>query len=374
MAGLYIHIPFCRSKCAYCDFYSTPHTQMTERYVDALVKEWDMRRDEVLCKDISTIYIGGGTPSMLDDSLLERLFKGISQRCDVSRMVEVTLEANPEDINARSLDFYRSLGINRISIGIQSFDDFELKTLGRNHSAAASIAALEALSASGINYSADLIYGVPFRNVDEWKVNVDRLLAFRPPHFSSYLLSFEPGTRMYAALTTGKLEEVTDETAVKMYEVLCVASEALGYNHYEVSNFAQPGMESRHNSSYWTYTPYIGLGASAHSFDGRTRRYNPANQKTYIDAVERGSTPFEVDEEDECNRLNDYIITSLRTDKGFDLQFATSRFSTGLIKRFLRNIETLPSDSIRCIDGNRFVLPKSQWLTSDAVFRELILD
>lgn len=371
MAGLYIHVPFCRHKCAYCDFYSTPDNSLLTNYPSLIVRELGMRRNEISDK-FETVYLGGGTPSVLPDKALGQLFDGISRQVDIGSAGEITIEANPEDITPDRIRFYRTLGINRISIGIQSFNDDELAAVSRRHSASAALAALEALAQSGINFNADLIYGLPGQSVNAFASNLERLLSFSPPHVSAYLLSYEPGTRLYAQMLKGVVAEADETVAKEMYTLLCQRTSVAGYRHYEVSNFAHDGMRARHNSAYWNYTPYLGLGPSAHSFDGHTRRFNPAGIRKYADAIESGRLFYEVDCEDEYNRFNDYVITSLRTSDGFDLALAARLFGSRLLDEFMRNVNALPVGTLTRTES-RLAVPERLWLKSDAVFRELII-
>ncbi len=372
MAGLYIHIPYCRSKCAYCDFFSTPRNGDAYDYVKAVVKEFEIRQHEI-DEPLTTMYLGGGTPSLLSQFQLEYLFEGIGKSIDIRQLDEVTIEANPEDISVQKLERYAELGINRVSIGIQSFDVRELESISRRHDAADSITALDVLNKSGLNYSADLIYGLPGQTLADWEANLIRLLEFQPPHFSAYLLSYEPGTKLYARLMAGKIHETDESEALDMYGMLCRMARDAGYRHYEVSNFAIPGKEARHNSAYWTYTPYLGLGVSAHSFDGCVRRFNPIGIKDYINGINAARPVFAVDDESELNRFNDYVITSLRTARGFDVRFAEGMFGAPMVQRFLENVSQLP-DGMLINMGTLISIPESNWLTSDAIMRELILD
>lgn len=371
MAGLYIHIPFCRSKCAYCDFYSVPSAGGLEGYVETVLKEFDMRREEVQ-EPFTTLYLGGGTPSLLPDKALSSLMEGLDIRIGLGNLTETTIEANPEDISDDKLKFYLSIGINRVSIGVQSFDNSELMAVSRHHAAVASVAALESLAKSGMNYNADLIYGLPGQNLEAWKRNLERMMSYRPPHMSAYLLSYEQGTRLYAKLMKGEVSEAADSEVVEMYQLLCEMAAKGGYGHYEVSNFALPGCRARHNSAYWTYTPYLGLGPSAHSFDGCIRRFNPAGVKQYVAAISSGEPFFAVDDEDDSNRFNDYIITSLRTSEGFDSDFAKRMFGGGMLERFMDNAGKLPESSLEFC-GDFIRIPESEWLRSDAIFRELLI-
>lgn len=373
MAGLYIHIPFCRSKCAYCDFYSSPRRADTDGYIDAVLREFDLRADEI-SERYTTLYIGGGTPSMLSPESLDRLLHGIGRRAGITGMEEVTIEANPEDITQNSLSLYASLGINRVSIGVQSFNDTSLSAIGRSHSSQAAYKALDALASSGMNYNADLIYGQPGQSMEMWERDLEQMLHFSPPHLSAYLLSYEPGTRLYAMLANGRISEAPEELAIGMYRLLCELTVKNGYGHYEISNFAKVGKQAVHNSLYWNYTPYLGLGASAHSFDGKIRRMNPCNMKVYMNTISAGATACSQEDETDGNRYNDYIITSLRTSAGYSPQFALERFGSGLTTQFNRNCIGLPSGMLELLPSGNMRIPEREWLKSDSILRELIVD
>ncbi len=369
MAGLYIHIPYCRSKCFYCDFYSRPTTSDMEAYIDTVIAEWHLRTHEVSDK-ISTVYIGGGTPSLLPYSLLKKLIQSVGKDVDIAKLNEFTIEANPEDISTDNLTAWRDLGINRVSIGIQSFNQTELNAIGRRHDVSAAINALQSLKSANINFNADLIYGLPGQDLNGWKQNLTQLLDYNPPHFSAYLLSYEHGTRLTAMRDKGSIVEASETLACEMYDLLCATAHERGYNHYEISNFALPGMEAKHNSAYWDYTPYLGLGVAAHSFDGYTRRYNPLNISQYITTINSGATAYEVDEEDATNRFNDYIITSLRTNRGFSQDFAKEHFNAELLNEFKRNLR---HDNAVTIVDDQIYIPEALWLKSDAILRDLIV-
>lgn len=379
MSGLYIHIPFCRSKCFYCDFFSTASAGDMDFYAEALMTEWSLRKGE-LQQPVKTIYLGGGTPSLMPTDQISRLIGSIaSGGVDIDALEEFTIEANPEDITAETIEGWRRIGINRISIGIQSFDERELASIGRRHSSEASVKALQCLAGSGINYSADLIYGLPGQSLDDWERNLDTLLRFRPPHLSAYLLSYEPRTRLYAMLEKGTVTESDEQLATQMYELLCRKTGDAGYRHYEISNFALPGMEARHNSAYWDYTEYLGLGCSAHSFTGEARRANPANIRGYVDSMRRQAVCAELDEETEEDRLNDYIITSLRTSKGFRRAVAERRFSPSVMNKFDAELEYFLENNkqkggLRMNDNGDISISENMWLMSDAIMRELIVE
>lgn len=346
-------------------------------YADALIHEAELRRAEI-DEPFRTLYLGGGTPSLLQPATLERIMDGLTRVFGNPAWEECTLEANPEDITGESLRQYRELGINRISIGVQSFDPKMLAAIGRNHTSRQSLEALETLASAGINFNADLIYGLPGQTPSQAMDDLARMLAFRPPHLSAYLLSYEPGTRLYAKMQKGEVSETSESTAVEIYSRYCTTMNASGYTHYEISNYARPDMEARHNSSYWNYTPYLGLGASAHSFDGLTRRANPCNIKKYIAGIEQcyrmaaSPLPAKAETETDKNRLNDYIITSLRTSYGLDIDFVKRIFNPALTSELLDNIQK--AGSLLYTKENRVRIPESDWLTADAILRELIIE
>lgn len=389
MAGLYIHIPFCRSKCAYCDFFSLPldgtlrkTPDVMEMYCTALLEEFELRRDEV-DEPFHTIYIGGGTPTAIPNETLHdfirKLLKQVSEKNSSyhdKTIREFTIEANPEDITPESIKALRMAGINRISIGIQSFDSSQLDSISRKHDASVSRSALDYLRQSGINYSADLIYGLPGQNIESWEQQLRQLLDYRPTHFSAYLLSYEPGTRLYVRRDKGIVTEADEETASVMYERLTAIASDAGYDHYEISNFALPGRIAQHNSSYWNLTPYVGLGCSAHSFDGDIRRVNPANLKSYISALSSDKkAPYIKEEENYINKVNDYIITSLRTKSGLSAQLVISKWGEDTFKAI--SLNTRPLIAIGRLSEDNFgniVIPEKYWLSADAILREVILN
>ncbi len=331
MAGLYIHIPYCHSKCAYCDFYSTPNIKGIEQYVEALLCEIDLRINEI-DTPFTTIYIGGGTPSILPMSLLNKIVDTISNYVNTSNLEEFTIEANPEDITEQWVNGIMRLRVNRVSMGVQSFNNDELKAINRRHTAEEALNAIKILRENGItNINCDLIYGLPGQDIESWKKNLDKMLSLKIPHLSAYLLSYEPGTKLYTRLMAGKVEEASEELVNEMYLYLIREAQTRGYGHYEISNFAQSGCEALHNTNYWRDLPYLGVGVSAHSFDGINRRVNPSNIKHYISQLQQGKCVFEIEEEGNNARHNDYIIVSLRTAQGIDLNYYQQRYKNDIL-------------------------------------------
>lgn len=349
MAGLYVHIPFCRAKCSYCDFYSGPlRGFQAEAYFDALAIELEERRGEV--GELATVYVGGGTPSSVEPQLLAPLLSLAPG--------ERTVEVNPEDVSPQFADALLRAGANRVSMGVQSLNDAELAAIGRRHDARRALEAYATLRRAGFaNISLDLIYGLPGQTLERWQRNLDGVLALEPDHLSAYLLSYERGTRLDALRRAGKVSEASEELAAQMYAQLCESTAAAGFDHYEISNFARPAMEARHNSAYWDMTPYLGLGPGAHSFDGRLRRYNPSDFKSYMADPAAAAT---IDEEDDDNRFNDMLLTALRTARGLD----PALLSAAERQVAARLLEPAPGGRLRIAERN--------WLRSDAIISALL--
>lgn len=360
MAGLYVHIPFCHSKCAYCDFYSTPDRRFVEKFFESLKCEYEMRRSEI-SEPFRTVYFGGGTPSIVEPRLLRRFVELV----DFSEVEEFTIEVNPEDVIAERVKQWRELGVNRVSMGVQTFSDEELRAIGRRHSSKDALMAIETLRTDGIdNISCDLIYGLPGQSKESWLQSLDKMLSLELPHLSAYCLSYEPGTALNARRLAGKIQPIDDDVLLEMYDTLCQRAKEEGYEHYEISNFAKAGMRSRHNSSYWDSTPYLGLGPGAHNFDGKLRRYNPGNLKLYLE----NPIIAVVDDEDESNRFNDRLITALRTSDGIKLDEIDADRAKGLMQKsaqFLKNNQM-------SLSGNRLRINEHAWFVSDLILVELI--
>lgn len=320
MTGLYIHIPFCASRCVYCGFYSTTLPALRDAYVDALCQELTLRAEELPADEaITTIYLGGGTPSQLTTDQLDRLFSYI-YKVYRSQPVEVTMECNPDDITPAFADWIAQSPIDRISMGAQTFSDDRLRLLRRRHAAAEVRRATTLLRQAGIrNISIDLMFGFPGETLTDWEQDIDEALRLGVEHISAYSLMYEEGTTLHRWLSEGRIQEIDDDLSLRMYDCLVDRLTAAGYRHYEISNFALPQRESRHNSSYWRDVPYMGLGASAHSFDGRQRSWNVADIEAYIAAIGRGERPCTVEALDPDTHYEDVVLTSLRTAEGIDL-------------------------------------------------------
>ena len=320
MAGVYIHIPFCRSFCGYCDFYSVTDCSETDALVGAIAREAALRAGYLFNETVETIYLGGGTPSLLSTVQAGKKLDEVRNNDRVDSDTEITMEVNPDDIIPGYISSLSALGINRISIGVQSWDDGRLKYLGRRHTARQSAEALERVFSEGIkNVSADIIYGIPGMTTADLRLDIEKTLAFPVTHISAYHLTIEEGTPFHRMKQKGKLKETDEETSSSMYMLLISLLREKGLHQYEISNFAREGYISRHNSSYWKQVPYSGLGPSAHSFDRRSRQWNVSDVKEYIRAVNEGIVSFEREELDRLTLFNEYIMTALRTVWGIDL-------------------------------------------------------
>ena len=387
MAGIYIHIPFCRSRCIYCGFYSTTALDLRQRYVDALCREMEIRsqRSEVRGERIETIYLGGGTPSQLTFDQLRQLFIYINKvyplTPDSSPLPpEITIEVNPDDVTVEFAAVLQQLPVNRVSMGIQTFDDQRLSFLHRRHTSQQAIKAVDILRSAGIqNISIDLMYGFPGETLEQWEADIEAALALDVEHLSAYCLMIEEGTPLHKMFTDDSLlftDDYPDEEMERqMYEVLIDRLEAAGYEHYEISNFARPGFRSRHNSNYWNGTPYIGLGAAAHSYDIRSRSWNVADIRQYIEGMERGERIFEEELLDDDTRYNDIVTVALRTKEGIDLNTLSEKHREYCIKNARRylNDGLLEISTIGGAESPTLHLTRHGLFVSDMVMSDLMM-
>ncbi len=363
MAGIYIHIPFCASRCIYCAFYSTTSLDLRQKYVEAVCHEAALR-----CSDdcINTIYFGGGTPSQLSFSQLQQIFEALYKYNKVSSNAEITIEANPDDISAAYAAALHQLPINRVSMGAQTFDDTRLKWLHRRHSSQQVGEAVARLRKAGIqNISIDLMYGFPHQTLTDWERDISAALSLGMEHLSAYCLSIEEGTPLHRQ----KMCQPDEELERQMYYTLIDRLAAAGFEHYEISNFARPGFRSRHNSSYWTGMPYIGLGAAAHSFDGHTRSWNIANIHRYIEAMAHGTRLSDSEIIDGDTRYNDLLTTALRTREGLDLSLLSERQRT----HCLRSAEKFINGNLLTKADGHLALTRHGLFVSDMVISDLML-
>lgn len=372
MIGIYIHIPFCRSRCIYCGFYSTTSLELRQRYVETVVKEIGIRSQET---GVRSIYLGGGTPSLLTIPQLQQIFDAIYIYNKVEKDAEVTIEVNPDDVTETFAEGLATLPVNRVSMGAQTFDDVRLKFLHRRHTSSQVRKAVSLLRSAGIsNISVDLMYGFPNETISDWEGDIDAAIALDVEHLSAYCLTIEEGTELWRWLSQKKgnpsCEILPDEELERaMYEMLIDKSEAAGFEHYEISNFAKPGLYSRHNSSYWDGTPYLGIGAAAHSYDGNTRSWNIADIHQYIEGMEDGKRIFESETLDADTRYNDMVTVALRTRDGLDLK----RLSEDYRNYCLRNAQRFLDDGqLQVTQAQTLTLTRKGLFVSDMIMSELM--
>ena len=320
MAGIYLHIPFCKQACNYCNFHFTTSLRYKKDLVDAIVKEIDLQKNFLKGESIATIYFGGGTPSLLSIQEINSILDKIQATFEVKQDAEITLEANPDDITKSALDLWKGAGINRLSLGIQSFIQEDLRWMNRAHSAALAADSLQLAVKEFENISIDLIYGTPFLSDEQWKKNLDTAIGFGIPHLSCYALTVEEKTPLHKQILLQNTQGIDSDKQARQFILLMNWLREAAYEHYEVSNFARPGFKSRHNSSYWQGEKYLGLGPSAHSYDGVVRKWNVGNNVRYITAINNGLVEGETEALTETQKLNEYIMISLRTREGMDLQ------------------------------------------------------
>lgn len=384
MAGLYIHIPFCESRCIYCGFYSTTSLSLRNVYIDALCREIRLRHDELAGNNavpINTIYLGGGTPSMLTGEQLTRLFRGIEDGVKIEReemeRMEITMECNPDDVTDDFCNILKRLPVNRISMGAQTFSDKRLRFLHRRHTAQEVRDAVKRLRSIGItNISIDLMFGFPGETLEEWKEDIRQTLELNVEHISAYSLMIEENTVLEKMMKRKKIEELDEETSLCMYETLIDTLTAAGYEHYEISNFARPAYHSRHNSSYWQETPYVGIGAAAHSYsrgNTTTRSWNVTDIKAYISAIQEGTKPCETEELDLDTRYNDLIATALRTREGINLNRLRQEFGEERYQHTLREAQDKIERGLMKIDSEQLSLTRHGLYISDDLMSDFVL-
>lgn len=374
MAGIYVHVPFCSSRCIYCDFYSTTQgMEMRSAYVKALCREIESRKQELNQQNISTVYFGGGTPSLLTLEQLDDIVSTLRANFTISSDAEVTLESNPDDVTEDLAAGWLALGFNRVSLGLQTFNDDILRLLRRRHNASTAKAAVKILRKVGFeNITLDLIYGLPHQTFDIWTDDVQQLLALSVNHLSAYALSYESGTVLTRMRDRGEIKEADEEMIRKMYLYLIEQSEKAGFRHYEISNFALPGYESRHNSSYWSGVPYLGLGPGAHSYDGKaTRRANAPDLLEYVRS--ESDFPCSYEHLNKVQLYEEYLLTGLRTAKGISLVYIEQNFGSEVFRKMLRLAKPhLDKNNLRESDG-RYILTLSGILISDYIISDLML-
>lgn len=377
MAGLYVHIPFCATRCSYCGFYSTTKLDLQDRYVDSLCRELALRKEYLSSYStdskaantiIRTIYIGGGTPSQLSRYSLEKLFHAIDTYLECSPE-EVTMEVNPDDVTNDLAETISALHINRVSMGAQTFDDNRLKFLNRRHKSFQVERAIDILHEHGVgNISIDLMFGFPGQTCDSWKEDVRRAINLDIQHISAYSLMYEEGTRLYRMLKENMINEIDEEVSLNMYnELINILCDA-GYEHYEISNFAKKGYMALHNSSYWHDIPYLGIGAAAHSYNIKSRQWNVSDINKYIESISHDTVPFTFESIDADTHYNDIVTTELRTSEGIDLSRLADKYMQYIVKQAARHV----ADKTVAINDGHLKLTREGLYISDMIMSDLM--
>nr|VFJ73035.1 MAG: oxygen-independent coproporphyrinogen-3 oxidase [Candidatus Kentron sp. FW] len=382
MAGIYIHIPYCRQLCYYCDFHFSLSPRDKDEMLTAILREIQLRKDylngdeqaKTRSRDIATLYFGGGTPSILELTDIRAILDKIHSLFSVPTDAEITLEANPDDLTPDYLSGLKTLGINRLSIGIQSFHDSELRVMNRRHTTRQALHAIEnALSSGFRNITIDLIYGLPDSTPNTWRHSLEKALAFPVPHLSCYHLGFEERTAFAHFGKKGKLHPVSDDNSWAQYQLLCEEMKSAGYQHYEISNFARQGWRSRHNMACWRGLPYLGIGPAAHSFDGKSRQWNIAHNLKYRERVSRGAGFYEMEIPTKKEKFHDYLLTRLRTREGIDLLYLQENFPEFYPAFHGELVRYLDTDLLE-MKGDTFFLTEKGMFRSDGIIVRLMRD
>lgn len=375
MSGIYIHIPFCHTKCGYCDFYSIGKRFYTDNFPELIAKEIKLRKAFLSDHTVETIYFGGGTPSILKPKHIEHIINAIQKEFNVIANPEITLEANPDDLTIETLKQISDVGVNRLSIGIQSFNDEELKILGRRHNVNASINAIRSSQNVGFNnISIDLIYGIPNSTEKSWIENLQKAFTMGVQHLSCYHLTYEQGTPITRKVKTEKLSEVSEEISVLQYELLRKLTAKAGFEHYEVSNFALPGYISKHNSAYWLGKEYLGVGPAAHSFNGKVREWNPPSLDTWASGIKSNQPATEQEVISKQIRFNELLVTNLRTKWGISIKNISKNIGKSYAQKLLNDSRPFLIDGkMLYIDEDVLLIPPQYYFISDAIVESLIV-
>ncbi len=374
MAGVYIHIPFCRQKCYYCDFYKTVNTGLTDKFISALQKEIKLRKNYLGEESVETIYFGGGTPSILTSQELSTILSFIHSEFKVTPQAEITFEANPDDLTIDYLAALNQSGVNRLSIGIQSFHNNHLSKMNRRHDESQAIQAVENAWKVGFsNISVDLIYGLPNLTEKQWLNSLQQVFQLPVHHLSAYHLTYHEGTPFYTWLKKGTLKELEETESVQQFNSLIKEAEKAGFEQYEISNFAKNSMYSKHNTSYWLAKKYLGLGPSAHSFDCESRQWNFAHLEGYLNAYEKSEPFFEIEKLTDKEKFNEYILTRLRTKWGVSSAYIVENFGEERASYFVKSIEKYKQSGKVLQKNDVFTLSRKGVFTSDDILVNLMI-
>lgn len=375
MRGIYIHIPFCRQACRYCDFYFSVSLHQRDSFVDALVKEIRQKGKGNGGRELETLYLGGGTPSLLSKAQLEKVLDAIHSYHTFQKNPEWTMECNPDDLDKQSVENLRQLGFNRLSIGIQSFHERDLQIMRRSHNARQAEDSVHQARSGGIeNITIDLIYGVPGQASEEWEENIEKALSLPVSHLSAYHLTFEPGTVFDLWRKKGRLLPIPEEESAIQYRILRKKLFSAGFDHYELSNFAHSGKVSRHNMLYWSGLAYEGFGPSAHSYNGERRSWNISSVKKYTDRITKGEKLEETEQLTSRELYHDYLITSLRTRWGADPVHMEETFGKKFRTHFEKQAQTFLEQGSMSVSGGTLIIKPEHWLITDHILRALFMD
>lgn len=372
MSGIYIHIPFCKQACHYCDFHFSTSLKKKTELVAAICKELQLRKDK-MNTEIQTIYFGGGTPSLLTSEELQQILDTIYSNFQVSENPEITLEANPDDLSEEVILQLSKSPVNRLSIGVQSFFDEDLKLMNRAHSSQEALSCLALSTRFFDNISIDLIYGIPGLSRERWQENLDLAMSLNIPHLSCYALTVEPKTALAAFIKKGALLPIDEKATAEQYAILLEMTEIQGYDNYEFSNFGMAGYHSKNNTAYWQGEPYLGIGPSAHSFDGNTRSWNVSNNSIYIKSIDAGLIPFEQEILSETDKYNEYIMTGLRTKWGVSLLKVESTFGLKQRHYLLEQAKEHLETSMMKLENDVLTVTKKGKFLSDGIASSLFL-
>lgn len=373
MSGIYIHIPFCKQACHYCDFHFSTNMGKKEAMIKALLRELELRKSEFKDQEVATIYFGGGTPSVLDTEELERIIEQVYRHYAVRNLPEITLEANPDDLSDKKINALADSSVNRLSLGVQSFFDEDLKLMNRAHNAEEAEKSIRKAVKHFDNISIDLIYGIPRMNLARWKQNIAKALSFDIPHISSYALTVEPKTALAHFIQKGVVPPVDDALAQEHYAELVAGLEANGYVAYEISNFGRPGYFSENNTAYWLGKSYMGIGPSAHSFDGLRRGWNISNNPKYIKALANDRLPMEVEVLSRTDKYNEYVMTGLRTIWGVSLQRIRSEFGENYLNYILQQADKHLEEQLLFLEDDTLLITQKGKFLSDGIASDLFM-
>ena len=369
MSCIYIHIPFCKTRCIYCDFFSTTQLELREQYVEAVCKEIEMTNKYLDGDTIHSIYFGGGTPSQLDTTQIGRILNTVQAHHSIVQNCETTIELNPDDVTSEYVESLSSLPVNRVSLGIQTFNDNTLRFIHRRHTSQQAIDAVRRLQNHGFsNIGIDLMFGFPGETLEDWQNDIEHALQLGIQHISAYSLMYEEGTELYRLLSSQQIHEIDEELSRNMYQTLMERLADAGFEHYEISNFAKPGYYSRHNSSYWNDTKYLGIGAGAHSYNGIIRQSNISNIKAYIDGIHEGMPKCDTEMLTRDQQYNETVITRLRTSQGLNTDIIKERFGTDYYNHLMTAATPYYNIGLLKIDeGNLSLTPKGIYISNDII-------